>query len=281
MPAFSEEVEEALSEGIKISFLLSPTSIRPVEGGKLVVECVRVRLEGKDQSGRPRPVPLEGEGVSFLADQVIAATGQLPELSYLPPDFQIDRGLLRVNRWGQTNIEKVFAGGDIIDRPRSVAEAIGSAKRAAIAMDHYLKGEDLRFLSQRGLMSCTIREHLGLIDSEPRRSERLAEFSQLNTAYVAPKPRTRARKLPVSERNGFEEVNLPIEVEEACYEAERCMSCGVCSLCGNCYVFCPDGAVRRDEARGRYVVDYDYCKGCGICHNECPAAAIVMEADEQ
>jgi len=67
--------------------------------------------------------------------------------------------------------------------------------------------------------------------------------------------------------------------DDASQEAGRCLSCGVCRICGNCYLFCPDGAVQLDLEKGRYSIDYDYCKGCGICQNECPCGVIILKAE--
>jgi len=67
--------------------------------------------------------------------------------------------------------------------------------------------------------------------------------------------------------------------EEALQEAERCLSCGVCKMCGNCYLFCPDSAITLDPEIDRYVINYEYCKGCGICANECPVGAISIQSE--
>jgi Pyruvate/2-oxoacid:ferredoxin oxidoreductase delta subunit len=67
------------------------------------------------------------------------------------------------------------------------------------------------------------------------------------------------------------------EIADGCAEARRCFGCGTCSGCDNCYVFCPEPAVRRTA--GVYSFDDAYCKGCGICYEECPRAAIQMTED--
>lgn len=280
MPAFSEEVDEALEEGAQMQYLLSPTTILKSEKKGLFVECARMKIEGSDPDGRACVVPLEGENASFQADQIILATGEVPNLSYLPENFQLTNGLLWVNEWGQTNLENVFAGGDIIDQPWTVSEAIGSAKRAAIAMDHYLRGNDLREIAKKRSLARTMREHLGLDGNAISSDRKVATIQDLNLVYSSPSSRRTITKLPPSYRVGnFKEISSGLNSEEAREEAERCLSCGVCCMCGNCYLFCPDGAVQLDSKNGRYAIDYEYCKGCGICQNECPAGAIAIKPE--
>ena len=87
-------------------------------------------------------------------------------------------------------------------------------------------------------------------------------------------------KAKTSRRTGsFEEVNLGFSEETAAEEAKRCFNCGVCNLCDNCYIFCPDVAIHKRGEDELNVIDYDHCKGCGICMEECPRDVIVMEEE--
>ena len=107
-------------------------------------------------------------------------------------------------------------------------------------------------------------------------------LKDLNLDYFEPRKRSKATKGPISRRmNSFEEVNLGFSEEAALEEAGRCFHCGVCNLCDNCYIFCPDAAITRGEGDDSNRVNYDYCKGCGICVEECPRDAIVMEEEEK
>ncbi len=280
MPAHSEEVEDASEEGLQFQYLLSPSLMQKSKGGGFLLECTKMKIEGVGTDGRPQAVPIEGESVYFEADRVILATGEVPDLSYLPQDFILSKGLVRVNQAGQTNVEKVFAGGDIIDQPWTVADAIGSAKQAAIAMDHYLTGHDLQALLNQGALARTMRAHLGLDESTKSDPQKVATFSDLNVAYSPSIPKHTAAKLSATERVGsFREVDSGLSVKDAKEEASRCLSCGVCKMCGNCYLFCPDGAVQLDQSTGRYVINYEYCKGCGICFRECPVATITVTTE--
>jgi Pyruvate/2-oxoacid:ferredoxin oxidoreductase delta subunit len=79
----------------------------------------------------------------------------------------------------------------------------------------------------------------------------------------------------------FDEVVGGLDESTALFEARRCMSCGNCFACDNCYGVCPDNAVIKLDPTGAYMYAYDldYCKGCGICAEECPCGAIAMEPE--
>ncbi len=75
---------------------------------------------------------------------------------------------------------------------------------------------------------------------------------------------------------GFTEVERSLNTRQAVLSAKRCFNCGICSFCFNCYEFCPDLAIHLNEGSMGREIDYDHCKGCGICVEECPRAAIRM-----
>jgi NADPH-dependent glutamate synthase beta subunit-like oxidoreductase len=278
MPAHPEEIEDALAEGAQLQYLLSPVLIRKAEKSALILECTQMEIQGIDPDGRPKAVPIEGKRVHFEADQVVLATGEAPDLSYLPKEFDLSKNRLWVNEWGQTSVYKVFAGGDMIDQPWNISAAIGSAKRAAIAMDHFLRGDDLQSLARQGALSKTMREHINLERFSKPGQKEVATFQDINLSYSHSSPRKLSDKLQPTERIcDFREVNLGLSSDAAIEESGRCLSCGVCKMCGNCYLFCPDGAVQINPETERYAINYEYCKGCGICQNECPVGAITIE----
>jgi NADPH-dependent glutamate synthase beta subunit-like oxidoreductase len=282
MPAHHDEICDAEDEGLQAQFLLAPTSIRSLKSGGIFLECAKMKLAGTGPDGRPQVVPLGGEAKSFEVDQIILATGEIPDLSYLPNDVQLTNGLVQVNATGQTSIEKVFAGGDIIGQPWTVAAAIGSAKRAAIALDHYLRGHDLQELIGQGTIAQTMRVHLGIEEAPASDARELATFQDLNLTYTCAFPSHASEKMPVDERIcDFSEVDCGLNETSAVEEAQRCLSCGVCKMCGNCYLFCPDGAVEFDPTAAQYVINYEYCKGCGICFRECPVGTISIKMEEE
>jgi 2-oxoacid:acceptor oxidoreductase delta subunit (pyruvate/2-ketoisovalerate family) len=103
-------------------------------------------------------------------------------------------------------------------------------------------------------------------------------FKDLKTDYFDHRPRILIPQLSIDERrNGFREIRSGLKKGEAQEEASRCFNCGVCNGCDNCWVYCPDLAVKRKK--DRYEIDYDYCKGCGICFEECPRSAILLEEE--
>ncbi|MDR1333863.1 MAG: 4Fe-4S binding protein, partial [Holosporaceae bacterium] len=98
----------------------------------------------------------------------------------------------------------------------------------------------------------------------PERKE-VANFKKLNTSYFK-----KHLRLKTSEGD--------ISSHEAKTEASRCFSCGNCFHCDNCYGYCPDNAIIK-HPDGSLEINYDYCKGCGICASECPCGAIKMGFD--
>jgi NADPH-dependent glutamate synthase beta subunit-like oxidoreductase len=278
MPAFQEEIAEAEEEGVEFSYLLSPVSISSDDAKGLRLECQRMELKGVDASGRPMPVSVRGDYRSFPAAKIVVATGEAGDLSYLPNDFKSQDGVLWTNALGQTSVPHVFAGGDMTEIPRTVAEAIGSGKRSAIAMDAFFKGRDLSSLS----FPMTMREYLGIVEKKDNGRE-LAKLEDMATAYCLLDRRNPSpAKVPLSERiSSFTEVNGGYSQREAIAEAQRCLSCGHCKMCGNCYLFCPDAAVKLSPDGTQYYINYDYCKGCGICQNECPVGAVISESEKE
>jgi glutamate synthase (NADPH/NADH) small chain len=143
MPARREEVRHAEEEGVEFVFLTSPIRyIGDQEGWVKGVECMRMKLDERDESGRRRPVPIEGSNFTIEIDTVIIAIGNGPN-PLLPRTIPG----LKVNRWGnivadpetgQTSIEYIFAGGDIVTGASTVIEAMGAGRRSARAIHRYL-----------------------------------------------------------------------------------------------------------------------------------------------
>jgi 2-oxoacid:acceptor oxidoreductase delta subunit (pyruvate/2-ketoisovalerate family) len=251
MPAHDFEVEEAEEEGVMMKWL---STVKHADEGKLQIEKMEL-----DETGFPQPT---GEVEELEADSLLLALGQETDLSLLDgvPGLEIEDGVVKVGPNMMTGHAGIFAGGDMVPAERSVTVAIGHGKKAARHIDGWLRGTEY----------------------VPAPKHELASFDKLNTWYYADAPRTVQPKLEAARRRKtFEEVVGGLDESDALFEARRCLSCGTCFSCDNCYGVCPDNAViKRGEPGELYEIDYDYCKGCGICVAECPSGAIQMVPEE-
>ena len=250
MPAHESELREAEDEGVLFKWL---TTIKQVDSGKLLVE--RMEL---DDSGFPQPT---GEVEELDADSLVLALGQEADLTLLDgvPGLVVEDGVVAVGSDMMTGCAGVFAGGDMVPYERSVTVAVGHGKRAARRIDAWLSSEA----------------------PEPGVRPALATFDTLNTWYYSDAPRAHRPVLDRARREStFDEVVLGHDETTALLEARRCLSCGNCFECDNCYGVCPDNAVIKLGPGEKYLIDLDYCKGCGLCVAECPSGAIQMVPEQ-
>ena len=192
---------------------------------------------------------------------MVLALGQQTYLGFLSnfPGLQAQDDELLVDETMMTTVPGIFAGGDMVKGDKNVTVAIGHGKKAARAISAYLKGEEY---------------------VEPPQAP-LASFDRLHTWYYADAPTTVRPMLDLARRTTtFDEVQHGLTEENALFEARRCMSCGNCFECDNCYGVCPDNAVIKLGPGKKFKFNYDYCKGCGICANECPCGAIDMVSED-
>ena len=250
MPAHDFEVEEALQEGIMMKWL---STIKRMDEGVLTVEKMRL-----DETGFPQPT---GEFETLETDSLVLALGQDVDLSLLDgvPGLEIKDGVVQVASNMMTGFAGIFAGGDMVPSERTVTVAVGHGKKAARHIDAWLRGAVYA----------------------PAEKHELASIDKLNDWYYADAPKTVRPKLEAARRqNTFEEVQGGLDETNALYEARRCLSCGNCFECDNCYGVCPDNAVIKLGPGRRFRFNYDYCKGCGVCAQECPCGAIAMVPEE-
>jgi 2-oxoacid:acceptor oxidoreductase delta subunit (pyruvate/2-ketoisovalerate family) len=255
MPAHDIEVEEALEEGVTMRWL---STVAHADDDKLVIEKMRL-----DDSGFPQPT---GEFEELAADCLVLALGQDADLAVLDgvAGVTFSGGTVDVGPDLMTGHPGIFAGGDMVPAERTVTVAIGHGKKAARNIDAWLRG---------AAPPSPLPPSLA-----PRRD--LASYGGLNTWYYADAPAMVRPKLEAARRTGtFDEVTSGLTESTALFEARRCMSCGNCFGCDNCYGACPDNAVIK-TGPDSYEIDYDYCKGCGICAAECPCGAITMVPGE-
>ncbi len=284
MPAIRDEVDETELEGIDMVFLVSPSKIIGDDGRVRGLELLKMELGEPDESGRRRPVPIPGSEYQVPVDTIITAIGEVGDFSFLPPELQPKNGVIPVNRIGQTAIPKVFAGGDIVPQPHTVVHAIGAGKKAAMAIDAFLTNKNLEDIFpqiQIGFKgSLSFRRYVGDLPRDPVDNREVVHIEHVNLDHFEHEERHPVPELPVETRVlNFSEVKVGFTKETAVEEAKRCFNCGVCNMCDNCLIYCPDTAIQRREDGYRYVIDYDYCKGCGICVQECPRFAMTLEPE--
>ncbi len=228
MPAFDEEVTAAIEEGVKIHFLAAPVEVLNGSGKVTGLRCIRMELGPPDQSGRRRPVPVEGSEFVIDADAIIPAIGQIID----PFIWDSIAGLER-SRWNTiqidpvtyaTSIEGVFSGGDAGTGPATVVEAVAAGREAAESIGRFIDGQDLR----EGRPFFT----------GPASPQYPPLPEDLKAAARAHNP-----VIPASDRMNFKEVELAFDAEDAKKEADRCLNCGICSECMECVRACPAEAI--------------------------------------
>ncbi|MCX7973717.1 MAG: FAD-dependent oxidoreductase [Candidatus Aminicenantes bacterium] len=213
MPAFSEEIEAALEEGIQIQFLTAPKRII-VENGKVkAMELIRMKLGDLDASGRRRPIPIEGSEFMVEVDMVIPAIGERPDLSYLQNygAIEIDKGetILVDRETLMTSKPGVFAGGDVVTGPATVVEAMAAGKKAAQSIERYLES--------------TLNEP---IEYQLKRPSIWVPPAKLLEEELEKAHRARMPKLSLKMRKtSFKEVELGFSEKQAILEAKRCLRC--------------------------------------------------------
>jgi len=240
MPAAAEEIEEAIEEGIKMNYLVAPLKVIGENGKVKGIECQRMELGEPDASGRRRPVPVKGSEFIVECDAVVPAIGQAGDL-----DFITKTSGVAVNKWNnidvdavtfQTNVEGVFAGGDIVTGPQTVVKAVNAGKEAAISIDRYLKGEEIGAGRARNWKEGVADP--GNVSGKPK-------AKRVHMTHLDPKLRA----------TNFEEVIKGMSEEAAKLEANRCLSCGICCECYQCVQACIAKAVCHNDIEAQEEVE--------------------------
>jgi NADH-quinone oxidoreductase subunit F len=210
MPAYKEEVDEAEKEGIKIYTLVVPNKIVTENNKVMGVECTRMKLGKFDKSGRRSPEPVPNSEFVVNADMVIAAIGQVPDLSYLNGDgvkitknntIEVEKKTLATEREG------IFAAGDSVRGPATAVVAVADGKKAALAIDKFLGGDGKAMNVYRDELVSMV---VGYNDA----------------AYQKDRERVAMPHLPIGKRHkNFTEVVLGYSRDAAIEEAKRCLHC--------------------------------------------------------
>ena len=251
MRAEPYEADEAFLEGVKAKWLTNPTRF-----GKEGVTIERIEL-GDDGSLKPT-----GELETLAVDSLVLALGQHADIDFLRKVSGIEIGrddTIMVDEQLMTGRAGVFAGGDVIGGIRTMTAATGHGKKAARAIDAWLRGETYKAFEK----------------SPP------VDFGMLNLPLFLDAGRTQMSELPPAARQGFAEVVAGISAGQARYEADRCLSCGNCFECDNCFAACPEQAIVKLGKGRKYTVNLDLCTGCAVCFDQCPCHAIEMVAEPE
>jgi len=226
MPAAPEEIEAAEAENIEINILSAPVSVLTENGRVTGIQCIRMALGEPDASGRRRPIQIEGSEFEIEVDSVIMAIGQTVDKTKLPDKLEYTGwGTLAVDSVTlETNVDGVFAAGDVVSGPADVISVVAAGKQAAISIDRYLRGADMT----------------------EGRTETVERVREVDKTGVEKKPRQSMPVLEPDKRQGFAEVELGFDEEMAITEAKRCLNCGVCSECLACVSACDRNAIHHD-----------------------------------
>lgn len=274
MPAHQEEVLAAEEEGAVLKFLSTPVRILSADGRTTGLECIRNELSEPDDSGRRRPVPIEGSEFVVASDLIIPAIGQ--EVNVAPfegrPDLELSRRKLVIVNPAtmETSLPGVFAAGDLVTGPSTVIEAVAGGKAAADSIHRQLRG-----LAPREDAPLLMR----------RRRAPVLKITAEEKAYPA---RPAMPHLDAESRvHSFQEVETGLCEEDALREAKRCLRCDVCMACGRCVEACRDQlgvdaihlayAAQGENADTDFFRPAERCIGCGSCSVNCPTHAITVE----
>ncbi len=212
MPAYEEEIEDALEEGIEIQYLVTPIKVLQENGKVTGVECIRMELGEMDQSGRRSPIPISGSEFRLEFDTIIPAIGERPDTSYIQESDGI-----KLSRWdtiiadeetGATSQKNIFAGGDVATGPSTVVKAIGAGKKAAESIDRFLQGKPVAREYKLSRPSVYIPP-VQLTEEEIEDAHRAEIF----------------RLTPEKRHKNFEEVALTMTKDTAVKESRRCLRC--------------------------------------------------------
>jgi len=312
MPAFEEEIEEALREGLKVHPSLGPKRFTGQDGRVTGLETIRCASVFNAQH-RFDPTFEPGTEKIIPCDTVILAIGQASDLSFLRPEDGIEttrQGTVKIDPESlMSTAPGVFAAGDIAFGPRLIISAAADGKKAAEQVDRYLQGPAWK-PKQRYVQIKVLDHH--------RMAEHYDEYSRLPVPTI-----------PLERRTGINEIETGYTEEQARREASRCLRCWIntifegneaegteCILCGGCVDVCPENCLQlvpisrlnvSEEVRAQLAAEIPWhqtslqhfeardlpanegsmmlkdetiCIRCGLCAERCPAHTITMEAFE-
>ena len=279
MCASLDDVMQAKAEGITIHNSRMISRVLKDGGRLLGIDCFRVSSFEFDDQGNLSVRHGSGEGETILGDTVISAVGVQPDLTFLNGSRELRltlKGTLDVDPITlATSAEGVFAAGDIVSGPSSVAQAIGSGRRAAVAMNRYLTADRS---TELGRVYISDKGHVVVEDAVGESNPHVVTYKEImNADYFEKQPRPTSEKLsPAASLHSMEEMNRGVTRDQSVKEAARCFHCGHCTSCGCCIEDCA-GLILTMTPQGPYVKYVDECWHCGCCRIACPSGAILYE----
>jgi len=290
MPAFEPEIAMALEEDIGLQELAAPIVIQKNDNHPSAADygytltLQKMKVSATPIRGRARVVP-DGDICETLnVDHIFMAIGAGPEAFWNPSaPTQISELTLSHCRIIERKVPVIY-GGDLVNQPQSVTDAIASGKQGAMALDVYFK-QGWGAIEER-LASCRVGDGPALSmaayhNAETKsRKAHVVSFEEINSDYFQSSPRAVPIRLAPDQRiQSFAEIESTLPKEAAVNEAQRCFNCGICTSCDYCRIYCPEVAVIVEKAQRR--INLDYCKGCGICVTECPRNAMALEEEKK
>jgi len=255
MPAIDEEIDGAIDEGINIHFLAAPAEIYAENGNATGMKCQQMELGEPDDSGRRRPVPIEGDTFDLEFTCLIAAVSQAPDFKGFE-NFIEGKDWIKVDEKFKTMDDAVYSGGDNVNLGL-VIDAIVHGRKAALAIHEMVTSE--------------------AIPADP--GEPVLRADRMLLPYYKEAQRVPYNEMAVEERlkSMTAEIVSTYSADEAVSETKRCMSCGMCFDCGTCWSFCQDNAIVKPFVKGEiYKVKMNFCTGCKKCFEQCPCGFIDM-----
>jgi len=267
MNCSAPEFDEAVDEGTEFTYNVSVTEVLK-DGDKVrALKCVKMTKKEKGEDGWNHAIPfmrykqVEGSEFELETDMVVASIGQATDMSGFE-DVANNKGFLPIDMNHQVkNREKLFAGGDAI-KIDLITTAVGHGRKAAESIDVYLSGKP---------QPAKIRHEI-------------ADFKKIRPYFFEKTDKSKRSHRKIDNVVGnFAEILEPLESSMAEWEANRCMSCGLCFTCKQCLLYCPQEAIsldRKSPIGEKMFTDYNKCVGCHICHEICPSGFIDMAMGE-
>ncbi len=257
MPAIDSEIEDALKEEVKLELLVAPVEVKRTDGKVSGIVVRKMELGEPDESGRRRPVPIQGSDYEIPVDSIIAAISQEPDWGPLNELKPAQGVWIQPNAEGQV-AENVWAGGDVLGLGLATV-AIGHGRHAAEVV------------------------HAVLRSMEPPHKEWLSPLQKerIKLDFYEAKPRVEKGHMPVEEwlKRPDEEIARGISPVEFFQEISRCFSCGLCFACERCWMYCTPSCfskVAEPTLGNYYKIKMELCDGCKKCAEECPCAYMDM-----